>query len=309
MLLSPLRLTFLSALLCVAACAAQSAPYDTTANSLLWKLTAPNGAVSHAFGTMHLRDSTILRQRDTVLALVKKARVFYAELDLDSMMSAIDPSVAMLPAGQTLATLYSPADLAIIRKALKERLGEMAAFVETMRPAVIVAMLMMEMKENSAPYGIDEFLWEFAKQANVPHKGIESPNEQIALLLAMPNDALLDAAKSVDSTDDTAEKLIDSYTHERLSEVVLMGEDLKKWPDFERSMNGARNAVMIDRLSKELVRGDIFIAVGALHLPGPNGILKGLESRGFKIEPVLGGVRSSWMPPPPPPQPVPGGKK
>lgn len=283
-----------------------ASPLDSTAHSLLWKLTAPNGAVSHIYGTMHLRDSSIMRQRDTVLALVKKARIFYAELDLDSMMSAMssmDPSVAMLTNGQSLATLYTPEDLAIIRAALRVRLGEMAGMVETMRPPIIVAMLMMEMTETTAPYGIDEFLWEIAKQSNIKRGGIETPQEQIGALMTMPNEALLDVARSINDKDTLTPTLIAAYANERLPEVAALSSDLSKWPEFERSVNGGRNAIMIERLSKELVRGDIFIAVGALHLPGPQGMLRGLELRGFRVEPVLGGVRNSWMPPPTPPTP------
>ncbi len=300
---------------CLLFCAGPSriwaSPLDSTAQSLLWKLTAPNGAVSHMYGTMHLRDSSIMRQRDTVLALVKKARVFYAELDLDSMMTAMstmDPTIAMLPARQTLSSLYAPEDLKIIRAALRDRLGEMAPMVEFMRPPVIVAMLMMEMTETTAPYGIDEFLWELAKQANVTRRGIESPQEQITALMTMPNEVLLDVARSINDKDTMTISLVDAYANERLQTIEKLSSDLSKWPEFERSVNASRNEIMVERLSKELVRGDIFIAVGALHLPGRQGMLRGFESRGFIVEPILGGKRSSWMPPPTT-KPVSGGKK
>ncbi|HLP29197.1 MAG TPA: hypothetical protein VK147_11205, partial [Candidatus Didemnitutus sp.] len=45
-------------------------------NSLLWKITSPQGAVSHVFGTIHLQDSTVFRQRDTVLSLVRTCRTY-----------------------------------------------------------------------------------------------------------------------------------------------------------------------------------------------------------------------------------------
>jgi|GEM_PF-530520 len=283
---------------------AHSPALDTTANSLLWRLTAPNGAVSHIFGTMHLRDSTIMRQRDTVLTLLKKSRVFYGELDLDSMATAIDPSVAMLPAGKTIASLYTPEELVIIRTALRKRLGVMAPMVEVMRPPFIMAMLMMDEVESTAPYGIDEFLWEVVTQANVPRRGVESPKEQIEVLNKIPNEALLEAAKSIHEVDTMMSALIEMYSNERLSAIEELSKELSKFKDFERSINADRNTIMVDRLSKELVRGDVFIAVGALHLPGKVGMLRGFAERGFIVEPVLGGKRSSWMPAPAPPAPV-----
>jgi len=40
---------------------------------------------------------------------------------------------------------------------------------------------------------------------------------------------------------------------------------------------------MIDRMQPYLLKGDAFIAVGALHLPGDDGIIENLNQQGYTI--------------------------
>jgi uncharacterized protein len=47
-----------------------------------------------------------------------------------------------------------------------------------------------------------------------------------------------------------------------------------------------RNHRMVTRLHTLLQQGKLFIAIGALHLPGENGVLHLLEQQGYKVTPV-----------------------
>ena len=51
----------------------------------------------------------------------------------------------------------------------------------------------------------------------------------------------------------------------------------------ERLMVTERNAKWLARLRDEIAPGKTVVAVGALHLPGENGILKGLEDAGYTL--------------------------
>jgi len=55
---------------------------------------------------------------------------------------------------------------------------------------------------------------------------------------------------------------------------------------FADRLINERNVRMIDRLQPLLRRGKVFIAVGALHLPGDGGILALLEGRGYRVTPL-----------------------
>jgi hypothetical protein len=52
---------------------------------------------------------------------------------------------------------------------------------------------------------------------------------------------------------------------------------------FQSRIVDERNLRMVDRLHEPFAEGGLFVAVGALHLPGEKGMLRLLEQRGYKI--------------------------
>ena len=43
---------------------------------------------------------------------------------------------------------------------------------------------------------------------------------------------------------------------------------------------------MAGRLREPLRSGGVFVAVGAIHLHGPNGLLAQIRAQGYKVQPV-----------------------
>ena len=63
---------------------------------------------------------------------------------------------------------------------------------------------------------------------------------------------------------------------------------------FVKQVTFARNRRMTDRLHIEYARGNLFVAVGALHLPGSQGLLSLLRSLGYDVSPVGWYSESDW---------------
>jgi uncharacterized protein YbaP (TraB family) len=55
---------------------------------------------------------------------------------------------------------------------------------------------------------------------------------------------------------------------------------------FMRRLNTDHNARMVERLMPRIEDGGAFIAVGALHLAGPTGLIQQLSKRGCRLTPV-----------------------
>ncbi|WP_342210988.1 TraB/GumN family protein [Mesorhizobium delmotii] len=55
---------------------------------------------------------------------------------------------------------------------------------------------------------------------------------------------------------------------------------------FEETMVITRNKTMIDRAAPILFKGSAFIAIGALHLPGPDGLIELLRKGGYTVSAV-----------------------
>ena len=277
-------MTTMAAVQCAAA-----APSDPSESSLLWRIESSEGAVSHLFGTIHLPDSTVFRQRDTVLRILESSRTFYGELDLDSANSPLLAMKLMLPAGTTLADLYEPDDYEQIRSALQERLGPMAAMAERMKPAAILGLMMMQEAEATAPTSIDQYLWDLAGRQGLDRFGLERLDEQLSVLDEMPPHLLLEAIEAPETEDSLAQALVDAYSREDIGVIARLVDSLSAVETFMQQLNDDRNEVMVDRLRDQLADGDLFIAVGAAHLPGDTGLIGRLRADGYVVTPVVGG--------------------
>ncbi|UCE88321.1 MAG: TraB/GumN family protein [Pseudomonadota bacterium] len=55
---------------------------------------------------------------------------------------------------------------------------------------------------------------------------------------------------------------------------------------FTRRFIVERNRLMLERMQPRLREGNAFIAVGALHLPGEQGLLRLLERRGYRVKAI-----------------------
>lgn len=282
----------MAAVQCAAAAPSSS---DPETSSLLWRIESPKGAVSHLFGTIHLPDSAVFRQRDTVLQILQASTSFYGELDLDSANSPLLAMKLMLPSGTTLADLYEPEDYSRIKKALQERLGPMALMAERMKPAAILGMLMMKEGDASAPMSIDQFLWEQAGNGGLERFGLERLDEQLTVLNEMPPRLLLEAIEAPDSEDSLTQVLVGAYVREDIGTIARMVDSLSAVETFMQQLNDDRNEVMVGRLQSRLLDGKAFIAVGAAHLPGENGLIGRLREEGFVVTPVTGGRRTQWL--------------
>jgi uncharacterized protein YbaP (TraB family) len=70
-----------------------------------------------------------------------------------------------------------------------------------------------------------------------------------------------------------------------LFRAVLPGSDGDEvgYAAFEETMVTARNRNMAVKAAPILDEGNAFIAVGALHLPGPNGLVELLRKEGYTV--------------------------
>lgn len=277
---------------------------DATPNGkgLLWKVEKPGQAPSFLFGTMHMTDPRVVSLTPAAKQAFDEAGTVVIEtteiLDQNKMMAAImrEPELTMFTDDTTLMSLLSPQDAEMVRKALDAR-GIPADSVAKMKPWMLSAMVALPACELARKAGgapvLDIKLAEDAKAAGKSLEGLETIADQLGAMASLPlafhMDGLVETLKLGKRMDDVVETMIVLYGSGEtgmiwpLFDAVLPGDDGDGYAAFEETMITARNRVMAERAEPILARGNAFVAVGALHLPGTDGLVELLRKQGYTV--------------------------
>lgn len=276
-------------------------------DALLWKVEKPGVAPSWLFGTMHMSDPRVVALGSQARAAFEAASTVVIEtldvLDQSKMMAAMlsRPDLTMFTDGTSLDTLLSETDRATVEAALAAR-GIPPASVRKMKPWVIAAMVALPAcelarKAAGAPV-LDVMLATDAQEAGKALGGLETMIDQLGAMASLPMEfhirGLVDTLKLGDRVDDMIETMIVLYLDGQTGmfwpflRAALPSEDD---PDagfaaFEEAMVTARNRTMAGNAAPFLDAGGAFVAVGALHLPGPEGMVALLREAGYAVEAV-----------------------
>lgn len=279
-------------LLAHAACFAQSDParFD---RGLLWKIEKSDRPVSYLFGTVHIPDPRLLDFSPAVLGAFKTAEQVATEIAMD--MSNLQKLMAAMvyTDGRTLESVAG-SQLYGELAAIMAKIGVSENLTQHLKPWAAMTMLIVPPRSDAIP--MDMLLYQAAGEAGKKQAALESIDEQVALFEGQSLDhqllMLRDVVTNYDKVGVATQKMVRSYLDRNLRELnaLAANEDWlssRQAREVNRSMMermiGRRNVVMADRLEPLLERSSTFVAVGALHLPGANGLLVLLERRGYRV--------------------------
>lgn len=275
-------------------------------SGLLWKITKPNVKTSYLFGTMHLSDPRISNAPAPVLALLDKSGTMIIEttdvLDPAFLVQILStqPDLIQMQGNDTLSKLFSEEEQLELRQQLSKRNLSLAAF-DKLQPWIVTNLLSIPQCESvhqaQGKVALDMTLAKRAQEQDKYLVGLETAAEQLEAMKALPMEfhhkGLLASVRALDEIDDFMETLTHLYFEGRiglmapilqaLDEDGLSDEDYQK---FEEIMVNKRNHNMMERGLTFFNHGDVFMAVGALHLPGEDGLVELLRAQGFTVENV-----------------------
>lgn len=286
--------------------AAITAEADKTPNGkgLLWKIEKAGEKPSYLFGTMHMADPRVTALPATARQAFETADKVVIEttdiLDQPRMLAALmkEPDLTMFTDSTTLTSLLPPQDVEMVEKALDAR-GIPAGTVDKMKPWMLSAMIALPVCELARKAGgapvLDVKLAEDARAAGKEIDGLESAADQLRAMASLPMAfhirGLVDTLRLGDRIDDVNETMIVLYQQGDtgmfwpLFRAVLpddSGGD-EGYAAFDEAMVKARNRTMAERALPILRKGNAFIAVGAMHLPGPDGLVELLRKQGYTV--------------------------
>lgn len=274
---------------------------------LLWKIETAGAAPSYLFGTMHMTDPRVTSLPPDARQAFDKSGTVVIEttevLDQAAMMAELarHPDLMMFTDNTTLMSLLTPEQRKQLEQGLADR-GIMLTSVAKMKPwmlSAIVALPACELARKAAGAPIlDIKLGEDAKASGKQLRGLETVADQLGAMASLPMEfhlkGLIDTLKLGDRIDDVIETMIvlyvkgDTGTFWPLFRVVLPNEegDQAGYAAFEQAMIVQRNKTMAKNAEPILAEGNAFIAVGALHLPGADGLIELLRKHGHTVSAV-----------------------
>ncbi|MBA2356689.1 MAG: TraB/GumN family protein [Acidobacteria bacterium] len=272
----------------------------------LWKATSPQGIV-WLFGTIHVPDARVLTLHPTVAAAFAESARVLTEIPLDAGAQAAMAGALLLPGDQRLRDRVGAARFArletTVRSALLPRTPLLApvlvGMLDRLRPWAAMAQLAtLEYLPDllQGRVSLDARLYADAEAAGKQVGGLETVQEQAAVFDAFSEDeqiALLDAALTQVETPDpsmTGAGLVALYLRgnaDGLTAALAHGPDdaalARKFRHHVLVARNQRMAARIDALRREHPGEVQFVAVGTLHLVGPDNLPQLLAARGYDI--------------------------
>lgn len=274
--------------------------------AVLWKVEKPGVAPSFLFGTMHLSDPRIATLSPTVkdaIAHSKAVALEVADLSDKAVAAAMAKTASLIiyTNGESLKTELSPGEYESVQHIIAKAgmPGELAATMKPWLVSMLLATSDCERKQLAAGRTVlDLQVAAEARKHGVAIKGLETIEDQLGALAAVPDDqqiAMLKVGlKYIDRADDMTETLVQMYTKRQIGAAMPFqlalaaeaGMPPSIFDGFKKTLLISRNARMRDAALPLLNSGHAFIAVGALHLPGPTGLVALLRQSGFTVTPV-----------------------
>lgn len=278
--------TALAALaLLLAGCAGEPEP----ATPALWEVTGPAGEHGYLFGTIHSLDEDVAWRSSEFARAFAACDTLVVEAatlgDRDGFQRAWN-ALALTPGQPPLSQRVPPGEAEAVHAALTQAgLGDGDfADVESWAAAITLANALRE--EDGE--GIDRaLLGEAAGKRVVELEGVAG---QLAIFDRLPQSEQVDLLVAVARTprdDPDGEARVARLWRTGDMEAIA-GETHKGMladPELREALLAARNRAWADRVAEMLARkATPFVAVGAAHMAGPDGLPALLAARGYTVE-------------------------
>lgn len=270
--------------------------------SLLWKISGKDlSKPSYILGTFHLKPAEFLDSIPGAKAALLSAEQVIGELALSDMsnLQLQTQQSMMMPSDTTYQLLYSEDDYQFVSNRLAAKIGAGLDQFGIITPAGINLIYVMMMYQKYFPGEnpddmIDITVQNIAIENNKPVLGLETVDEQINALFSSPlkrqAEILLCTLKNEEYLISTVKPTVEAYNQfdlDRLYKISLDDNDPCPYSREEVDLlNKNRNENWMKILPGMMKKKSSFIAVGALHLPGEEGLLNQLKKLGYTVEPV-----------------------
>ncbi|MCW3124580.1 MAG: TraB family protein [Bacteroidetes bacterium] len=264
-------------------------------HSLCWRISGHDlRQPSYIYGTMHVSDKRVFNFSPKVMKAFEGAKAYAMELDPDKAMSPSVLTSMMMTDGKTIRQLIPDSDYRFVDSLIKQSTGFGLALFEKMEPILISALLeesSMGMSISDTTNMSDEmdlYFYKKAKKLKKKQIGIETVDEQIAALHSLSYEEqakqLTETIADIKKSNGGDVDLLKYYIAQDLDSLLVFSDESQMPAKFYKALVTDRNIIMADRIDGFIQKQPTFVAVGALHLPGKEGVIALLRKKGYTVE-------------------------
>ncbi|MDP9102515.1 MAG: TraB/GumN family protein [Pseudomonadota bacterium] len=264
------------------------------AEPALWKVQSAHATV-YLFGTVHVLKPTTVWHSPKIDAAFNASGTLYEEIVNADDQAAAQPLIMKygVDVAHPLSTKLDEAGRAKLAE-VAIPLGVSPAQLEPLRPwvaSVTISLLPLVRAGYDPKSGVDLKLKALAADQHKPLEGFETLEQQIHFFADLPQkletDYLLDTLDSAKKGTSELDELVDAWAAGDTPRLEkLLNADMRdKYPELYRILLVQRNQAFAAKIEDLLKgQGTYFVAVGAAHLVGSDGVPADLAKDGLRVE-------------------------
>ncbi len=278
----------------------ESASQAENSQAVLWRIERNGKSPSFVLGTLHIAHSSLQELSPAIKSAIAASRVVALEQE---QLSRGAYGQVMAQAGKLMSARDKPlqrmldeSELRVVEKAISA-----AGYPEDLALGVrpwVATLFLAGGCPNETHEPMDLIVANFAKSQGKQVVGLETLLEQFETLAAIPDEAqaawLRASIEMNDRADDVTVTMLELYKGRQIAASLEIMRELApdagltdaRMQDIRHGLITDRNARMAQRGMPLFEAGGAFVAVGATHLPGSDGLISILKSNGFTVTPV-----------------------
>lgn len=260
---------------------------------IYWQISQDGREAGYLLGTIHSEDPRVLDFSEEFIAQLKSCDVFAMEMvpDLPTLKKLTD--YMHYDDSERLQALLGKERY---QRAMNALNGYQVPQDWKARMKVWAVMMTLSVPAPKTGFFMDLSLSLRAAGSGLKVIGLETLEQQLEFLEQMPLDfqvQLLDhALDDYQRVDEIHEEMVQVYLQNRLRALDELSDEQFAVLDsaisdyFTNQGIDARNRQMAESALPQLAEHRVFIAVGALHLGGPQGLISLLREAGYELSPL-----------------------
>jgi len=244
---------------------------------------------------MHSTDPRVFHFADSVMPALETCEAFAMEVVIDETVQDILFENIFMNGETTLQSLISPAQYDSLQWFAIRNTGMSISFFDRMKPLYVAMTLEMLSGEDSILNTTDPFLDQYLQNLSMEQQkeivGLETAEEQMSIfdVMSYKDQAQLLMKSIRDYSKDTTEfdLMVQYYLSNDLAKMMQFQNDFAIPDSLYDALITDRNIKMAKRIDSMIRINSSFIAVGAGHLGGEEGLVNLLREKNYHVIPVL----------------------